>query len=364
MSQASWPEQLGSQCERYGPGRLPGADRQAVAAGYALATAALFSTLVWMFAAGGVRFLTGWSLSPSEAANAFLAFGGLVALFFVPGAFVSGVVTWRYLPERARRHGIVTDLLAMVGAYVVGTAFLLPVAVLFSDATLLFSGPRFTLVIGLVAFLGSGWLTLPVGVAVGHVHRRARDGSEGSVPGAASLHAAGVRAMGYLRPALGRTVALWTRYGPGRLPSGTRSAVGAGYAFASVTAVLTLAASAVLVASTAVSGGDAPVISLSELLRYAVGVPVVAFVTVAFAAGVVSWRVVPDGLSARGAVAGAGTMAVVALVGGSIYGLLLDIPTSYPVWSVVGVGSYVLLAFGWVLLPIGALVGHVHQRSQ
>lgn len=364
MSQASWPERLGSQCERYGPGRLPGADRRAVAAGYALATAALVSTVVWILGAGGVRFLTGWPLYRSLEANALLAFGGLIALFFVPGAFVSGAFAWRYLPERVRRHGVVTDLLAMAGAYVAGTALLVPVATLLRDATLLFGGPRSALLIGFVAFLGSGWLTLPVGAAIGHVHRRARDVPGDSIPGAASLHAAGATATRYLGPALRRTVALWARYGPGRLPGGQRPAVGAGYAFASVAAVLSLAVSAVMIGSTVVSSGDVPVVSLSEVLRYGVVTPVVAFSTVAFAAGAVSWRVVPEGVASRGAVAGAGTAAVVALVGGGIYGLLLGIPARYRVWSVVGVGAYVLLAFGWLLLPIGAVVGHVHQRSQ
>lgn len=360
MSQLPWPERLGSQCERYGPGRLPGADRPAVEAGYALASAALVSTVLWTLSVGGTRFLTGWSLTRSDQANALLALGGLTALFFVTAAFVSGAVIWRYSPERIRRHGIVTDLLAMVGAYAVGTVLLLPFALLFGDATLLFSGPLSVLYVGGVAFLVSGWLSLPVGAAMGHVHRRARGRSDGSVPGAAPLRAAGATASGYLGPALGRSVALWERYGPGRLPGGQRPAVGAGYAFASVAAVLSLAVSTVLL----VSSGGHRVLSLLELLRYGVGVPVGAFVPLAFAAGAISWRVLPDRLSFRGAVAGAGTSAVVALVGGSIYGLLLDIPLRYAVWSVVGVGAYVLLALGWVLLPIGALVGHVHQRAQ
>jgi hypothetical protein len=360
MNQPSWPERLGSQCERYGPGRLPWADRRAAAAGYALATAALLSTVVWTVGVGGVRFLAGWPFSQSIQANALLALGGLTALFFVPGAFVSGAVAWRYLPGRLRRHGIVTDLLAMVGAYVVGTALFAPFAVLFSDATFLFEDPLSVLYVGFVAFLASGWLTLPTGAAIGHVHRRARGGTDGSVPGAGPLHA--VRS--YLRPALCRTITIWARYGPGRLPGGQRPAVGAGYAFASVAAALSLAVSTVLAGAAVVSSGDVPFDSLAEFLRYGFGAPVGAYAPVAFAAGAVSWRVLPDGLSARGAVAGAGTTAVVALVGGSIYAMLLDIPTTYPVWSVVGVGAYVLLAFGWVLLPLGALVGHVHQRAQ
>lgn len=364
MSQAPWPDRLGSQCERYGPGRLPGADGPAVGAGYALASAALFSTVVWTLGVGGIRFLTGWSFTRSEQANALLALGGLTALFLITAAFVSGTVVCRYSPERLYRYGIVIDLLAMVGAYVVGTALLMPFALLFGGASLLFSGPLSVLYVGGIAFLASGWLTLPVGAAMGHVHRRVRGRSDGSVPGAARLRTAGATATGYLGPALGRTVALWERYGPGRLPGGKRPAVGAGYAFASVAAVLSLTVSAVLVGFAVVSSGDLRVVSLSELLRYGVGAPVGAFVPVAFAAGAISWRVLPDGLSFRGAVAGACTSAVVALVGGGIYGLLLDIPMRYPVWSVVGVGAYVLLALGWVLIPIGALVGHVHQRAQ
>jgi len=79
--------------------------------------------------------------------------------------------------------------LLMVGAYVVGTALFAPVSVLFSDATLLFNDPLSALFIGFVAFLTSGWLTLPVGAAIGHVHRRARGDTDDSVPGAGSLHA-------------------------------------------------------------------------------------------------------------------------------------------------------------------------------
>ena len=45
-------ETVGAFCKRYGPGRLPGANRPAVGAGYAVATAALAAAVAFIVVTG------------------------------------------------------------------------------------------------------------------------------------------------------------------------------------------------------------------------------------------------------------------------------------------------------------------------
>jgi len=350
MAAAGIPTGVETLCHRYGPSRLPGADRPAIGTGYAFATAALFSTVVWVFLAGGVRFVIGVDALLHQAAFELGGIGGLTALFFVPAAFLSGALAHVLGPERLRRHGAFSGALAMVGAYVVG-ALLVGVALSLawgvnSPADLL----GLAVSVGGAAFLLSGWLSLPVGAAVGHVHQRTVGGS--SERGVAWRIVNTVRgyAASYFGPASDRVVDGWARYGPSRLPGGDRPAIGAGYALATAAGALTLV----------IYGGPALLGDAVALRWLAVAVATVA--PVAFAAGALAWSGLPDGLPYRGVIAGTSGMAATSLVGASGFHLLAVLP-DVAVTETVGFGVFVLLYLGWLSLPVGAAVGCVHERS-
>ena len=134
----------------------------------------------------------------------------------------------------------VVPLLSTVGAYVVG-ALLVGVALSLawgvnSPADLL----GLAVSVGGAAFLLSGWLSLPVGAAVGHVHQRTVGGSIERGVAWRIVNTVRGYAASYLGPASDRVVDGWARFGPSRLPGGDRPAIGAGYAFATVAGALTL----------------------------------------------------------------------------------------------------------------------------
>ena len=361
MAYDSGPTPVETLCHRYGPGRLPLADRSVVATGYAFATAALLSTVVWALLAGVVIFMftthgqgfyfAGLATLVGLQSQGFglHIWGMLIPLLFVPSAFLAGAVG-RYLPARLRRHGALAGTLTMAGAYVVGGV---PIGVaLMLDGEI--GDPAGALVIGsiisLSAFPLSGWLSLPIGAAVGHVHQRAVDGPVQR--GVASRLGDRVRAAAVklLAPLSNGIVDGWTRYGPGRLPGGTRPAIGAGYAFALVAGVLVLS----------IFNGFALRFQAPES-RW---IPVAAgvFVPVAFATGTLAWSRLPDDLPYRGPIGGTAVMATTSLVGGSGAALLYGVP-EVTVAASVEAGFSVLLYFGWLSLPLGAAVGSVHDRA-
>lgn len=362
MAHDSGPTQIETLCRRFGPARLPLADRPVVATGYAFATAALLSTVVWELFVGGVIMLIisydayrfgettlrvlwsddlGGLLNPFEVA-------GLIPLVFVPSAFLAGTFA-RYLPARLRRRGALTGTLTMAGAYLVGG---LPIGValmLYGEVGDLTGALFFGSIFSLVAFPYSAWLSLPVGAAVGHVHQRAVGDSVHR--GVASrlgnrVRAAATRA---LAPLSDRAVYGWTRYGLGWLPGGTRPAFGAGYAFAAVAGVLAL-----------VFIGFALQLEAPESRWLAL--TAVVFVPVAAAAGTLVWSLLPDDFPYRGPVGGAGVMAATLLVAGSVVPLLYGVP-EVTVATSIEPGISALLYFGWLSLPLGAAVGSVHDRT-
>ncbi|WP_276251516.1 hypothetical protein [Haloarcula rara] len=363
MAHGSGPTPIETLCRRYGPGRLPLADRRVVATGYAFATAALLSTVILVFLAGGAvtvllsyhnfRFGGGntlklvWSNGPDGPLNPLLL-AGFISLLFMLSAFLAGAAA-RYLPARLRRRGALTGTLTMAGAYIVGGV---PTGVtLMLDGEGL--GPAGSLLVGfiisLVAFPYSAWLSLPVGAAVGHVHQRAVGDSVHR--GVASrlgnrVRAAATRALAPLRD---RVVYGWTRYGLGGLPGGTRPAFGAGYAFAAVAGVLAL-----------VFIGFALQLEAPESRWLALSA--VVFVPVAAAAGTLVWSLLPDDFPYRGPVGGTGVMAATLLVAGSVVPLLYGVP-EVTVATSIEPGISALLYFGWLSLPVGAAVGSVHDRA-
>ena len=167
-------ETVGVFCKRYGPGRLPGASRPAVGAGYAVATAALAAAVAFIVVSGIRTLLVFGSLTITGGVWYF----GLLAIpLVVPAAFIGGAVAWRLFPESMSYRGSLAGLLATVLTYVVAT--LLTVAILLV-IFLIDSGPepvRGSVVVGLLyggfGFIYTFWLTLPIGAVSGWIHERA-----------------------------------------------------------------------------------------------------------------------------------------------------------------------------------------------
>lgn len=167
-------------CKRFGPGRLPGADRRTLGAGYAAATAAIGVATLYTALASALH-LVGF-------ASGFWAAVGLVALpFVVPSAFVAAVLTWRVMPADTTRFGLLAGLVGTALTYLVATAlvYLVLVAVALLDGTGSEAGNAFVpgavlepaALVSLVAVFGvvfTGWLAFPVGCASGAMYERAR----------------------------------------------------------------------------------------------------------------------------------------------------------------------------------------------
>jgi len=361
MTHGSGPTPIETLCRRFGPGRLPLADRRVVATGYAFATAALLSTVVLVFLAGSVvtvfisydssRFAAENTLKLvwSNGDGAFpLLPAWLIPLVFMSSAFLAGAAA-RYLPAQLRRRGALTGTLTMAGAYLVG-GVPIGVALMLDGEGLDPAGALLVgLIYSLVAFPYTAWLSLPIGAAVGHVHQRAVGDSVHR--GVASRLANRVRtaATRALAPLSDRVVYGWTRYGLGRLPGGTRPAFGAGYAFAAVAGVLAL-----------VFIGFALQLEAPESRWLALSA--VVFVPVTAAAGALVWSLLPDDLPYRGPIGGTGVMAATLLVAGSVVPLLYGVP-EVTVATSIEPGISAIFYFGWLSLPLGAAVGSVHDRA-
>jgi len=168
-------KRVGAFCKRYGPGRLPGASRPAVGAGYAVATAALAAAVAFVVLTGIQTLLFGGPI----AVTGELTYVGLLAIpLVVPAAFAGGAVAWRLLPESISYRGPLAGLLAMVLTYVVATLLIVaPPLVAFLIASdpsrLARASVESALLIGIVGFLYTFWLTLPIGAVSGWIHERA-----------------------------------------------------------------------------------------------------------------------------------------------------------------------------------------------
>lgn len=162
-------ERIGTLCKRYGPGRLPGANRPAVGAGYAVATAALAAAMAFVVVTGVETLLFGGSIAVTGELTSL----GLLAIpLVVPVAFVGGAAAWRLLPESTSYRGPLAGTLATVLTYVGATLLVVPLLVATSP-----SQPRASaeigLLVGVVGFLSTSWLTLPAGAVGGWIHERA-----------------------------------------------------------------------------------------------------------------------------------------------------------------------------------------------
>ena len=167
-------------CERYGPGRLPGAEARAVGAGYAMATAALSAATLFVLVTGGFALLAGGP-GPQGSTSDFLVFYGLWAVpIVVPAAFLAGAIVWRTLPEKTPYYGPVAGLLATALTYVVATGLLAVLVigvtpVLYGDPLDVTGYGPFAGFIGAIGFIYTFWLTLPLGTVSGDIHDQARE---------------------------------------------------------------------------------------------------------------------------------------------------------------------------------------------
>ena len=158
-------------CKRYGPGRLPGAQRPAIGAGYAAATAALVAALLFAVAAITAEVV---GLLSSNDGVVWFAFAGLAVPVVVPVAFAVGVAVWRLLPAALPFFGPLSGLLGTVGTYV-GSLF--AVALVLSGAAALgvtttdpATATTFSVGVVLLAFMITWWVAFPVGIVSGTVY--------------------------------------------------------------------------------------------------------------------------------------------------------------------------------------------------
>ncbi|GAB3422738.1 hypothetical protein GCM10027435_27770 [Haloparvum alkalitolerans] len=169
-------EKLGVACHRYGPGRLPGARRRCLGTGYACASTAVLATTAFVHLM--VPFLL---VNPDSAALFWAVFGLLLLPVVVPAAFVSGVATWRLLPDWLPAYGAVAGLVSAVATYCLVTVALVPILAYGNPLlTGIESTPNLPVlagsaaVVGIVAFLLTFWVAVPAGVAGGYVYEGAR----------------------------------------------------------------------------------------------------------------------------------------------------------------------------------------------
>lgn len=160
---------LHGACTRYGPGRLPGADRPDIGAGYAAASAALAATaLVAAVIVAPDVFAQG-----ASAAGGVLFFGFALP-FVLPAAFAVGVLGWRLLPSHRPIAGVALGALGTLATYVLAS-LLLGVAITVGAALSLTgadpaSAALFTVGVLAIAVVATGWLTVPLGGLAGFLY--------------------------------------------------------------------------------------------------------------------------------------------------------------------------------------------------
>ncbi|MFC6756430.1 MULTISPECIES: hypothetical protein [Haloarcula] len=164
-------------CKRFGPGRLPGADNRVVGAGYAFATAALSAATVFVVVTG-FESITKHGLAAFGPAHGGIYMFGVYAIpFVVPSAFIAGAFTWAQRPASARYWGAVGGIVATVLTYIIATPLTISgwyvITLLHPEWTMSSNLPRLMMLLGIVGFLLTCWLTLPVGAISGYIHERA-----------------------------------------------------------------------------------------------------------------------------------------------------------------------------------------------
>ena len=160
---------LTGTCKRYGPGRLPKANREDVGAGYAAATAAFGATVLY---AG--LMAVGEAVGVGVEGNVNAIFAGLAIPFVLPAAFIVGFVGWRFVSSPTPAVGVIAGGLGAIATYLVTLVF---VAILLTTtAALSLSGATpesaaaFSWGLIYFAFVFTWWVTIPIGCLAGFLY--------------------------------------------------------------------------------------------------------------------------------------------------------------------------------------------------
>lgn len=168
-------EALHNACKQYGSGRLPGAYRPDIGAGYAAGSAALVAAV--LFAIGTILGDTLGLLSAGDGI-VLAMMGGIALPLVVPTAFGVGVLVWRMIPQHLPYFGPLTGVLGVIatylGAALILAGFLGVLAITGSNGATLPNSILYAFVIAYVAFLLTCWVTLPVGGISGAVYAAVR----------------------------------------------------------------------------------------------------------------------------------------------------------------------------------------------
>ncbi|MFP8954329.1 hypothetical protein ACLI4Z_15380 [Natrialbaceae archaeon A-arb3/5] len=173
-------------------------------------------------------------------------------------------------------------------------------------------------------------------------------------------------------PSVGGLAVACKQYGPGRLPRADRRNVGAGYAAAAAALVVSVAFALGMFGLTLLglsSNTINPFWGASALVSLPLVVPA------AFVAGVLVWRLLPDGVPYFGAVAG--VLATVATYLGALAVVSLAVLAARLAWwtgtggvltDVGGAVAFVAIFAGlftaWLTIPVGCLGGAIYERAR
>lgn len=174
-----------SLCHRFGPGRLPHANRRDVGGGIAMAANALLAAVLWYGVAGVVLTVGGIGEIATSTDFGFAVAGSVfVAPFALPCAFVVGTLCWRHLvpddpdPTLGAVGGALTAgaslVVGAVGAGLVFGAF----SLMEGDVTAIQELLPLVALVAVFAFafgaIFVGWLAVPLAAFGGWYHERAK----------------------------------------------------------------------------------------------------------------------------------------------------------------------------------------------
>ena len=164
-----YEQTLRNACERFGPGRLPGAHRPDIGAGYAASGAAFVATVGYTAV---ISILHMMNLGVHPTLNVVL--GGIILPFVVIAAFMVGLLGWRLLPVRDPILGIPAGAIGAIATY--GVTMLMLAVIVVGAAVVSLSGAEplsaaaFAWGVTYFAFEFTWWVTIPVGCLAGYVY--------------------------------------------------------------------------------------------------------------------------------------------------------------------------------------------------
>lgn len=171
---ASYVRRTHGVCSRYGPGRLPGANRPAIGAGYAAAAAAIAATVLFSIAFSAYS----WVLGPGDWLASFL-FPLYALLFVIPAAFLLASVGWAFVSPRSTLGGLVAGGLGALATYVLAGVLLSAVVVPITGTAIgvaaLLDAIHFTIGVIGIALILTWWIAIPMGCLAGGVYANVVD---------------------------------------------------------------------------------------------------------------------------------------------------------------------------------------------